>query len=203
MEKPQDSRAEQMRQRLAAKAAGREAKGKGGPLLAFLPPPKTELAPLGGKSVAWLLGLMTALALAWAMLAGSVGPVLALATGEAAYFANFSRSDLPFQVRLTFLILAVLGALTPLRTLIFAQLLAACVLELGMGYGILERMLYCMPPNRPDNPEPFSLDLLVRVAKEPVRSPPQPFAVKPGASRPGVGSDGFEYATSRAARRKK
>eukprot|EP00928_Gymnodinium_smaydae_P009836 TRINITY_DN13680_c1_g1_i1.p1 TRINITY_DN13680_c1_g1~~TRINITY_DN13680_c1_g1_i1.p1 ORF type:complete len:218 (-),score=55.93 TRINITY_DN13680_c1_g1_i1:27-611(-) len=189
-------RAEQMRQRLAAKSASRNVRS--GPLLA-LPALKTVL--VAGRSLSWFMGVFVALACAWSLFSGAAMPLAAAAAVPALYAANFSRKDLQFQVRACFLALAVAAAvLSPLRTVIHVALLCLVLADLGIGYSILERALYCIPANRPENPDELSIDFVLRVLQAPTVASTETFSLRPVD---GKSSDGFDYATSRNERRKK
>mmetsp|Transcript_90616 Transcript_90616/g.290455 ORF Transcript_90616/g.290455 Transcript_90616/m.290455 type:complete len:152 (+) Transcript_90616:324-779(+) len=123
-----------------------------------------------------------------------------LALGSAAhviYFANFSRSDLqdlPFQARLAFFVLVLLGTFMALRILILVPLLAISVVELVKRYNVLERLLYLVPPNRPENPESLSLEFVMRVFTEMPKHLDRPFALKAKAgAQSGSGADSFDF----------
>merc|ERR1712224_102828 len=115
--------------------------------------------------------------------AGQALPLVGVAAVQALYFANFSRSDLAFQVRLACFLWALLGWLVPpLRFLLGVSLLVVVGAELAVGYNLLERVLYIVPGNRPENQEEVTLDFLTRVLMEPPNEKRQAFSVKPGGA---------------------
>merc|ERR1712187_13125 len=106
------------------------------------------------------------------------------------YFLNFSRSDIAVQIRAIHLIAAVLAYfVTPARTVVCVALFGLSLADVAVNYSILERALYCVPANRPENPEEVSLDFITRVFSEPPAKPGKSFAVSP-AVQPGFGSGG-------------
>mmetsp|Transcript_51927 Transcript_51927/g.150877 ORF Transcript_51927/g.150877 Transcript_51927/m.150877 type:complete len:200 (+) Transcript_51927:81-680(+) len=197
---PKDKdRAEQIRQRLAAKSASRSSPT--GPLLAFLPGPSAKL--LGGKTAAWICWALMAVLATVSILTGRGLPFCVGSALHAAYFANFSATDVAFQLRAVYAVLSGLAAMVAaLRLAISIPLLAGIVIDLAVGYSLPERILYCITANRPDNPEPITLDFLTRVLMEPPHTSPQAFSLKPGKGSSGAAGE-FEYGKTRAERRKR
>ncbi|CAK0853148.1 unnamed protein product [Prorocentrum cordatum] len=191
-------RAEQMRERLAKKAAERT---QGSPVIVSSLPDPRAVVVAGGKSMEWVLWALSALLLLVGLLY-SPAPLVLCSVAHTAWFANFSRSDLAFQLRALHSVAAGLGMVPALRLPVYAALLANVAAYLALGFDLLERLLYCIPANRPENPEPLSFDFLQRLLTEPPPTKGKPFSVRAAKGGPGVGSDGFEYGTSRAERRK-
>mmetsp|Transcript_94465 Transcript_94465/g.192268 ORF Transcript_94465/g.192268 Transcript_94465/m.192268 type:complete len:189 (+) Transcript_94465:2-568(+) len=188
-----------MRQRLAAKSASRQQSS--GSALSFLPSPKAPV--LFGKPVSWFLWLVIGALMVVGLLADACAFCVLASVAHTAYFASFSHTDIAFQVRVVYSVLAGLGFLAkPLRIILYAVLLMNIAVDLGVNYSLIERLLYCVPANRPENPEPVTVDFLTRVLLEAPSGVGQKFGVKP-AKGAGVGSGGFEYGTTRNERRKK
>eukprot|EP00930_Biecheleria_cincta_P034822 TRINITY_DN2400_c0_g1_i2.p1 TRINITY_DN2400_c0_g1~~TRINITY_DN2400_c0_g1_i2.p1 ORF type:complete len:262 (+),score=38.42 TRINITY_DN2400_c0_g1_i2:118-903(+) len=181
-------RAEQMRQRLQARAAGKSSTS-GGPRIPC-PAPKAIVA--GGKSLAWLLEAVCAACIVISLLTGYSSVSAFFSVIHAGYFANFSRSDLAFQVRVLYLSWVVLSLLVgPLRLAILLSLLGVLAADLAIGYNAAERLLYIMPWNRSEDAEEFSIDFVIRVFTEPPNKKSQVFSLKPvvsGAEALGVNS---------------
>ncbi|CAL1143716.1 unnamed protein product [Cladocopium goreaui] len=173
-------RAEAARQRLAAKTSGSR---RTGPLLGALPAPKTLVA---GRSMAWIMWAAMVLNLVGALALGKAIIAVFGHLVHAGYYANFSRSDLAFQVRVVCLVLTVLGAVVPsIRLALYMMLLALVVTELLLGYNAVERALYLLPFNRRENPEEFSIDFFIRAFTEAPSKSGQAgssFSMKPKAS---------------------
>merc|ERR1712187_276410 len=182
-----------MRERLAAKAANRGGANSGsrsrsGPLLSFLPAPKVLF---GKRPLSWYIWILLAvLCLAALLLGGAAAAVFLVASVvHLLYVLNFSRTDLAVQMRLAHLVAAILGYFVPvIRTVMYVALFVLIVADVAVDYSIVERALYCMPANRPDNPEEVTLDFVTRVFSAPPPKPGKPFAVAPGV-QPGIGSD--------------
>eukprot|EP00931_Biecheleriopsis_adriatica_P093892 TRINITY_DN67614_c0_g1_i1.p1 TRINITY_DN67614_c0_g1~~TRINITY_DN67614_c0_g1_i1.p1 ORF type:complete len:200 (-),score=37.35 TRINITY_DN67614_c0_g1_i1:102-701(-) len=173
--KPAD-RAEQMRQRLAARAAGGGAR-QSGPFV-HLPAPKAVL--VAGKSLSWLLWALSAASLVLSLITGFGAISVTCFVFHTGYFANFSRTDLALQVRLlAFMWVAVGTLLGPLRVALYIAMLGLISTDLAIGYNGLERVLYLIPMNRADNPEEFSIDFVIRVFTEPPSKKSQVFSLKP------------------------
>ncbi|OLP94488.1 hypothetical protein AK812_SmicGene23476 [Symbiodinium microadriaticum] len=133
------NRAEQMRQRLQAKTSGSSSGRRGGALVAALPAPKAIL--VAGKSAAWVLWALSALALILALAVGYAAIAVVCFLLHAGYFANFSRSDLALQVRVGCVAWSALGLfIPPMRSALYLALLAIVVTDLLIGYNVLERM---------------------------------------------------------------
>eukprot|EP00439_Symbiodinium_sp_Y106_P016526 s4054_g2.t1 len=146
------NRAEQMRQRLQAKTSGSSSGRRGGTLVAALPAPKAILA--AGKSAAWVLWALSAVALILALAVGYAAIAVVWFLLHAGYFANFSRSDLALQVRVACLAWSGLGLfIPPMRSALYLALLAIVVTDLLIGYNVLERILFLIPANHASSGE--------------------------------------------------
>eukprot|EP00929_Paragymnodinium_shiwhaense_P047891 TRINITY_DN24297_c0_g1_i1.p1 TRINITY_DN24297_c0_g1~~TRINITY_DN24297_c0_g1_i1.p1 ORF type:complete len:207 (+),score=30.75 TRINITY_DN24297_c0_g1_i1:97-717(+) len=199
-------RAENMRERLAAKAAGKSGQS-GQPLQGFLPHPQTAVA---GKTLSWICWAAAAALTAAALTGSLVGDGSSLAwicfVGNfvlAAYFLSFGAAGLLAQQRYFCTVLSLFAALVSgLRVVVYLSLLVLIVAYLITGYNLLERLLYCVPGNHPDCEDDLSLDFVQRV----LTAAPQPLNKQFTLQRQGGaegGSGGFEYGTTRAERRKR
>merc|ERR1712186_252940 len=88
---------------------------------------------------------------------------------------------------------------TLLRNPVYASLLIVALVDLVVGYNLIERFVYLLPMNAP---EEFSFDFFVRVFTEPPQGHLKPFTVSP-AMQAGQGIGGLEYGTTRNERRGK
>mmetsp|Transcript_105698 Transcript_105698/g.187986 ORF Transcript_105698/g.187986 Transcript_105698/m.187986 type:complete len:196 (+) Transcript_105698:79-666(+) len=168
------NRADAMRQRLQAKAGGSKSSG---PMIS-LPAPKAPV--VAGKTCAWVLGAASAAFLVLSLVTGYSAVAVGFSLIHTGYFMNFSRSDLAFQVRLLSLGWVVVGAvIEKLRLAIYVALLGLAAAELAAGYGLLERSLYCIPGNRGEDAEDFSIDFFIRVFTQPPSKKYQAFSLKP------------------------
>eukprot|EP00927_Polykrikos_kofoidii_P024864 TRINITY_DN22495_c0_g1_i1.p1 TRINITY_DN22495_c0_g1~~TRINITY_DN22495_c0_g1_i1.p1 ORF type:complete len:236 (+),score=44.35 TRINITY_DN22495_c0_g1_i1:74-709(+) len=201
-------RTEQMRQRLAAKTMNKGGGSKGGPLLGFLPLPR--LALCCGRTTSSFLWMVTSAFLAAGLFSAVVNTVDTFAKAiivasivHVMYFVNFARTDIAVQVRAVFLLLSVLAySFDILRLPLYASLLVIALSDAILRYNVLERILYIIPANRPDDDVEVDLDFIFKVFSEAPQPPSKPFSVQHSV-REGVGADGFEFGTSRAERRKK
>lgn len=192
---PKD-RAEQMRQRLIAKSAERSKATSASVFSA--PSPSTKI--LGQKSMAWFLWTLVALLLILGFITGQCMPLVICSILHTAYFSYFSTTDGAFQLRVVYSVFSGLGAFViSVRIVIYIPLLVNIAADQFTGYNVIERMLYCLRMNRPENPEPITLDFLKRVLKEPPPISSRPFSVKPGM---GTTEEWNWRATTRTERRK-
>eukprot|EP00746_Dinoflagellata_sp_MGD_P066146 gnl/MRDRNA2_/MRDRNA2_27450_c0_seq1.p1 gnl/MRDRNA2_/MRDRNA2_27450_c0~~gnl/MRDRNA2_/MRDRNA2_27450_c0_seq1.p1 ORF type:complete len:191 (-),score=24.43 gnl/MRDRNA2_/MRDRNA2_27450_c0_seq1:38-610(-) len=185
-------RAEQMRARLAAKAEKRSAFS--GVLISAIPAPNSPV--LAGKSIAWCFWLIVAMLLPFSLWADGKA-LLGFSALHLAYFLNFSQTSIAIQVRVLFLVGAILGQFVVVsRVVVYGGLLVNVAAIVFADYSMFERFLYLLAFNRPENDEDFTFDFLKRVFTEPPNPNQQKFSVRP------PDSGGFEYAKSRNERRK-
>jgi len=184
-----------MKERLAKKAAEKQqGSGKG----VVRDPRSVQVV---GKTLDWFLWVVTAFMLLTGLVTGGPLPSFVFSLVHMAWFANFSCTDIAFQQRAIYAMVAGVGMLPGLRAVLYTVFLANVAAHLALGYNVLERLLYGLPPNRPENPEPLSVGFVRRLFTEP--SPKgRPFALRPAKEGPGAGPGSFEYATSRTERRK-
>lgn len=184
-----------MRERLAQKMASKSGDNRPrGPVLAFLPGPKTTL--LAGRSIHCFIWILVAVLACLALFTGACMPLIAFSVVHLAYLVNFSWVDMTSQLAVIYLAQALLGFLVePLRSVIYSVLILNVIADIAVGYNIFERVLYCIPQNRPDNDDFLGPDLVMRVfmeAPKPSHTPgSKPFSVRPAVTT--RGADGFDW----------
>lgn len=184
-----------MRERLAQKMASKSGDNKSsGPVLAFLPGPKSTL--LAGRSIHCFIWILGAVLACLALFTGACMPLIAFSVVHFVYLANFSWVDVTTQLAVIYLAQVLLGFLVePLRNMIYPALILNVIADIAVGYNLFERVLYCFPQNRPDNDDFLGPDLVMRVFMEPPKPSHRPgskaFSVRPAART--VGSDGFDW----------